>query len=219
MVSDFPGGGGRALASEYDVLAAPRPAEGRKYLFDDAKLFSKATVSALQKKLVQVEADTGYHLNVVTLRKLLSETDAYAYADRALEGWYPTREEGDRKGVLVLVATGAEGGVSAGPSFLEAVGDETLEGVMTENVPYFGQEEKWNEATTTSVNRLAARLAGEADPGAPKMESKGPGRRGKANYQTKTRTTSQKGNYTFIVGSLLVIAFVVPMAQLFAGRR
>ncbi len=51
------------------------------------------------------------------------------------------------------------------------------------------------------------------------MESKGPGRRGKAHYQTKTRTTSQKGNYTFIVGSLLVIAFVVPMAQLFAGRR
>ena len=176
-------------------------------------------MGALQKKLVKVEGDTGYHLNVVTLRKLLSETDAYAYADKVLEGWYPTREEGDRKGVLVLVSTGADGGFSAGPAFLQAVGDDTLEGVMTENVPYFGQQEKWNEATVTSVNRLAARLAGEADPGAPKMERKGPGRRGKANYQTKTRTTSKKANYTFIVGSLLVIAFVVPMAQLFAGRR
>ena len=213
------GAPGAALASEYDILAAPRPADGRKYLYDDAKMFSRATVGALQKRLQAIEKDTGYHLNIVTLRKLLSETDAYVYADKVLETWYPTRSEGDKKGVLVLVSTPADGGISAGPGFLQTVGDDTLEGVMTENVPYFGKDEKWNEATTTSVNRLAARLNGEADPGPPEMQKKGPGRRGQANFQTKKQTTKKKANYTFIVGSLLVIAFVVPMAQLFAGQR
>merc|ERR1711871_712033 len=115
--------------------------DGVQYVLDDAKALSKSSFASLSKALTQLEKDTGYHLNVVTLRKLLSDPDAFTYADKVLEGWYPTREEGDRKGVLVLVSTGADGGFSAGPAFLQAVGDDTLEGVMTENVPYFGQQE------------------------------------------------------------------------------
>ncbi len=36
-----------------------------------------------------------------------------------LENWYPTREEGDKKGVLLVVSSGKEGAVTGGPSFMQ----------------------------------------------------------------------------------------------------
>merc|ERR1711924_187654 len=81
--------------------AAPRPQDGLQYVLDDGKALSKSSFKALSKALTQLESDTGYHLNVVTLRKLLSDPDAFTYADKVLESWYPTREEGDKKGVLL----------------------------------------------------------------------------------------------------------------------
>ena len=40
---------------------------------------------------------------VVTLRKLQFETDAFAFADKVIERWYPTAADGNKKAVLVLV--------------------------------------------------------------------------------------------------------------------
>lgn len=36
-----------------------------------------------------------------------------------LENWYPTAEEGDKKGVMVVVTAGKEGAVSGGKSFMQ----------------------------------------------------------------------------------------------------
>ena len=58
-------------------------------------------------------------MGVVTVRKLEFETDSFAFADKALEHWYPTVEIGNKKGLLLVVTTGKEGAVTGGPGFMK----------------------------------------------------------------------------------------------------
>lgn len=66
---------------------------------------------------------------------LQSKADAFEYADQVLEKWYPTVEEGSNKGIVVLVTTQKEGAVTGGPAFIQAVGENTLEATVSENLP------------------------------------------------------------------------------------
>lgn len=52
-----------------------------------------------------------------------------------LEKWYPTIEEGNNKGVVVLVTSQKEGAITGGPAFLKAVGDTVLDATVSENLP------------------------------------------------------------------------------------
>jgi uncharacterized protein len=80
---------------------------------------------------------------------------------------YPTREEGDKKGILLIVTSGKDGALSGGPAFMSAVGDEFIDSIISENIPIFTQEEKYNECLTSSVKRIEAVLTGAEDPGPP----------------------------------------------------
>jgi uncharacterized membrane protein YgcG len=111
---------GVANASDFDVLREPAPTE--KHFVDDAGVLSRITKGELARELTQFEKETGYHIDVVTTRKLQSRGDVFEYADNLLEKWYPTLEEGDKKGVLVLITTAKEGAVAGGPTFNGAWG-------------------------------------------------------------------------------------------------
>lgn len=56
------------LASEFDVLNDGPPKD--TYVVDDAGVLSRLTKSDLKKLLSDLESRKGYHINVVTLRKL-----------------------------------------------------------------------------------------------------------------------------------------------------
>lgn len=199
-----------AIASEFDVLEAPVPETS--YYVDDGGILSKSGKKSIAGKLRELESQTGYHLNIVTMRKLQFTPDPFEFSDKVLENWYPTVEQGDKKGVLLLVSSTREAAISGGPSFLKAVGNDVLDSIISETVPILGKEEKFNEATLTSIKRISAAIKGEADPGAPKQVKVSNDR----TYKTKKETDSRRGNYGIIVGALLVIAFVVPMVQYFA---
>lgn len=64
-----------------------------------------------------------------------SKADAFEYADQVLERWYPTLEEGNNKGIVVLVTSQKEGAVTGGPEFIKAVGDTVLDAVVSQNLP------------------------------------------------------------------------------------
>ena len=64
-----------------------------------------------------------------------SKADAFEYADQVLEKWYPTLEEGDKKGIVVLVTSQKEGAITGGPSFIQAVGETVLDSTLSENLP------------------------------------------------------------------------------------
>lgn len=52
-----------------------------------------------------------------------------------MERWYPTVEEGNNKGIVVLITSQKEGAVTGGPAFIQAVGENILEATVSENLP------------------------------------------------------------------------------------
>lgn len=52
-----------------------------------------------------------------------------------MEKWYPTVEEGNNKGIVVLVTAQKEGAITGGPAFIEAVGEKVLDAIVSENLP------------------------------------------------------------------------------------
>lgn len=74
-----------------------------------------------------------FEINCCTL--LQSKADAFEYADQVLERWYPSVEEGNNKGIVVLVTSQKEGAITGGPAFIKAVGDGILDATVSENLP------------------------------------------------------------------------------------
>ena len=67
---------------------------------------------------IGLQSRTGFRLEAVTIRKLEFENDAFALGDKVIEKWYPTKEQGDKKGILLVVTTGKDGAVTGGGGFL-----------------------------------------------------------------------------------------------------
>ncbi|KAJ7973390.1 UPF0603 protein, chloroplastic [Quillaja saponaria] len=202
--------GDNALASEFDVLNERPPKES--YVVDDAGVLSRVTKSDLKRLLSDLETRKNFHINFITVRKLTSKADAFEYADQVLERWYPSVEEGNDKGIVVLVTSQKEGAVTGGPAFIQAVGENILDATVSENLPVLATEEKYNEAVYSSAKRLVAAIDGLPDPGGPNFKDN----KRESNYKSREETEEKRGQFSLVVGGLLVIAFVVPMAQYYA---
>ncbi|XLT02409.1 hypothetical protein HN51_051760 [Arachis hypogaea] len=85
----------------------------------------RVTRSDLKRLLSDLESRKNFHINFVTVRKLTSKADAFEYADQVLERWYPSIEEGNNKGIVVLVTSQKEGAITGGPAFVQAVGEKS----------------------------------------------------------------------------------------------
>ncbi len=72
-----------------------------------------------------LQFETGYRLEIATVRKLEAENDAFVFGDKLIEKWYQNVEQGNKKGILLLVTSAKEGALTGGPAFLKVV---TLEG-------------------------------------------------------------------------------------------
>ncbi|XP_042475487.1 UPF0603 protein At1g54780, chloroplastic-like [Macadamia integrifolia] len=199
-----------AIASEFDILNA-RPST-ESYVVDDAGVLSRVTKSDLKQLLSDLESRKNFHINFVTVRKLTSKADAFEYGDQVLERWYPTIEEGNNKGIVVLVTSQKEGAITGGPAFIQAVGENVLDATVSENLPVLATEEKYNEAMYSTAKRLVAAIDGLPDPGGPKFQEN----KRESNFKSREETDEKRGQFTLVVGGLLVIAFVVPMAQYYA---
>ena len=197
-------------AGELEIMQTPRLEDG--YVVDDAGVLSRSSATAINKSLKELEDQTGYRLNVVTVRKLVFETDPFAFGDKVLEKWYPTVEEGNNKGNLLLVKSTKDGALVGGPKFLKAVGDDLIDSVLTSNYGVNLEQEKYNEALVSSVKRVAAVLEGKADPGPPEKFEAAKG----SNFKTRSETNEKRDVFANVVIGLLVISFVVPMLQ-YAG--
>ncbi|XP_004139197.1 UPF0603 protein At1g54780, chloroplastic [Cucumis sativus] len=202
--------GHNALASEFDVLSDGPPKE--THLVDDAGVLSRVTKSDLKRLLTDLEMRKNFHIDFVTVRKLTSKADAFEYADQVLERWYPTVEDGNNKGIVVLVTSQKEGAITGGPAFIQAVGENILDATVTENLPVLATDEKYNEAIYSSAKRLVAAIDGLPDTGGPSFKDN----KRESNFKTREETEEKRGQFTLVVGGLLVIAFIVPMAQYYA---
>ena len=55
------------------------------------------------------------------MRKLETESDAFAFGDKLIEKWYGTVEKGSNKGILLVVTTNKDGALTGGPKFLKVL--------------------------------------------------------------------------------------------------
>lgn len=81
-----------------------------------------------------------------------------------MKNWY-TKEELDTKGMLLVMTAGKEGAVSGGNKFLDAVGEDLLDSIVSDQVPIYTEQEKYNLTVTSVVDRLSAKLQGKEVPG------------------------------------------------------
>jgi len=163
-------------ATELDILGASPPAAGSTCIIDDGKLFSKSGVGAVQGLCGKLEKKTGYHLDVVTIRKLALVNDPFDFADKVIERWYPTAEEGDKHGVLLVVGKTKDAALVGGPGFMGKVGNELLSDILQTNVAVYAKEEKWNALAETTYRRLSDALQGAPDKGGPAVKQSCPQR-------------------------------------------
>lgn len=49
----------------------------------------------------------------------------------------------------------------------QAIGEELVESIVTDNIPILTEQEKFNETAVSSVKRITAKLRGQEDPGPP----------------------------------------------------
>lgn len=73
-------------------------------------------------------------------------------------------------------------------------------------------DEKYNEAVYSTAKRLVAAIDGLPDPGGPLVKDD----KRESNFKSKQETDEKRGQFSLVVGGLLVIAFVVPMVQYYA---
>ncbi|QCE07372.1 hypothetical protein DEO72_LG9g2391 [Vigna unguiculata] len=174
------------------ILLAPSPQPKSNSLF-----CSKPIVSSLRKNQTSspkpscttwlAHAQQGLAALAISLALNFSpsKADAFEYADQVLERWYPSVEEGNNKGIVVLITSQKE---------------------------VLATDEKYNEAIYSTAKRLVAAIDGLPDPGGPTFKDN----KRESNFKTKEETEQKRGQFTLVVGGLLVIAFVVPMAQYYA---
>merc|ERR1719379_1108307 len=195
-----------AQSSEFDILAENEPKSS--YYIDDASVLSRTTRDEINGKLSDLETNYGYKLVLVTTRKLEFDPDGFAFSEKIFNKWHKS-DGGNKSGVLLLVTSGKDGALVGGNSLLKALGDDLIDSIIGDNIPYYTEEEKYNEAALSSVNRIVTVLNGKNDPGAPQRVS---GARTRT-YKTREETERTKPVTATIVLTLLVIAFVVPMLQ------
>lgn len=86
---------------------------------------------------------------------------------QVIEKWYPTVEEGSKKGILLVVTTAKDGALTGGPGFLSGVGDDLIDSIISDQIPILTEEEKFNETVSSCARRVEAVLQGKEDPGRP----------------------------------------------------
>ena len=71
---------------------------------------------------------------------------------------------------------------------------------------------RFTRSRSPAPRRPLAPSSTRTDPGGPTFQES----KRESNYKSKQETEDKRGQFTLVVGGLLVIAFVVPMAQYYA---
>merc|ERR1711904_403989 len=128
---------GPVNASEFDILAENEPKT--TFLIDDAAVLSRTTRDEIDNKLSDLQTNSGYKLVLVTTRKLEFDPDAFTFSDKIFGKWHKS-DGGDKNGLLLLVTAGKDGAIVGGNPFSEALGDELVDSIIGDTIPYYTEE-------------------------------------------------------------------------------
>ena len=191
----------------YDMPLTPN---SDNWILDDAKQITRLNEGNLNKDLQKLADTTGQEVRYVTIHRLDYGETAQSFAEQLFNRWYPTPEAGANKTVVVLDDVTNNIGLKTGEETAELLSADIAESITTETMkaPLL-KSNSYNRAFDDATVRLAAVLAGEADPGPPTMEET---INVEGTFATAEETEENRTSSTWIVVVLLVLATVIPMA-------
>ena len=183
------------------------------HLFDDADVFSRASRSELEKRLIKV-GDGRIDARLVTVRRLDYGFSLRSFGEELLGRWSPANSSTPM--LLLLIETqNKRAAVVADPTLTTQLPEALLTstGRATMAAP-LRQGDRYRQASVDALNRLATVLEGGEDPGPPEeiVRTTLP-----TNVPTKVET-EESDAFTWVI-VLLVVGTIVPMATWWVFSR
>jgi uncharacterized protein len=192
-----------ALAASVRDYPAEAPLS---HVTDAASLFSRATVSELEKRLAAFEP-SHVQARLVTVGRLDYGLELEALGDDLIQRWSTITTTGESSLLLLIDAQTNTAAVTASSDLLEQLPSSLLRSTAdtTMNIP-LRMGSRYRQASIDALNRLEQVLSGADDPGPP-QELEQPVL--VTSIPTKAETAAGSG-FTWVV-ILLVVGTIVPM--------
>ncbi|MEO0948658.1 MAG: TPM domain-containing protein [Cyanobacteria bacterium J06641_5] len=178
------------------------------WITDTAEVLSRATESRLNRTLKELAQNTDRPLRLVIFRRLDYGISIDTFADDLFARWYPDTDSSAKQTLLAIDTITNNIAVRTGATAAERLTPEIIGSTVNENI---GQElrggDKYNQAFEAGIDRFAAVLAGDPDPGPPEVVDNV---QAESTYLSAEETDTKSSTTWVIV--LLVLATAIPMA-------
>jgi len=192
----------------YDL--APLGAGSPVHILDTAEAISRANEGRINDDLKKLAQQTGQEVRFVVIRRLDFGTDIDTFAEELFTLWYPTPQEQSQQTLVVLDTLTNSVALRRGAEAQLRLGDEISTSVTETTIAIPLKEGgKYNEALLEADKRLGAILAGQPDPGPPKVAEINL----EGTFASAEETDDQSATIWVVV--LLALATLIPMATYF----
>lgn len=188
------------------VYDFPGGVDSSNWVFDEAEILSRNTEGKLNDLLSDLANTLNIKVRFVTIHRLDYGETVDSFADQLVQRWFKTPDEQANQVLLVLDNVTNSSAIRYGQNvtltqdLAESIAQETLQAPIR-------QGNRYNQAVLDASDRLIAILAGQPDPGAPKLEEIV---QTEGTFATPEETKSSNA-VAWVIG-LLVAATVIPMA-------
>lgn len=183
-------------------------ADPSTWVADEADVLSPIVERGINKTLSKVAKQTGNEIRMVTIRGLNYGVTPSSFTDELFAEWFPIESQQGKQTLLLLDTKTNDSAIRLGDQ--ADIPTDLAQSLATESLLIPIRKGNYNQAFQGTADRVAAVLAGEADPGPPAEEIVQLPER---NYKTAEETDDF--NASIIVVVLLVVATIVPMATYF----
>lgn len=174
---------------------------------DDAAIVQTSSEQLFTKATDNMKSKYGITVRFVMVKKLPYQETPDEYAAELASQW----ALGESDVLFVASPKLARAGVFVGEKASHRLTKEIAESIANETYGVAAGVEQYGSAVLDVSNRLIPVIAGEADPGPPKIDVKDVVQ----TYKTKKETSTDKKKYITVVVTVLVISFVAPLIQTF----
>jgi uncharacterized protein len=176
---------------------------------DKAGVLSVATKAKISSTMEKLAKDTGKEVRFITIHRFDYGDNAQTFTTKVFQRWFPT-EEAQKNQMLILLddltnTTGVAKGAEVQAVVSEAIASSIINETML--VP-LRTGNKYNQSFSDAVDRVAAVISGQPDPGPPVIKEEAVAG---STYLTAEETDANRFSFTTIVIVLLIAATVLPM--------
>lgn len=200
-----------AIAVEvYDIPELP--IGDRTWVQDMAGVLSSSTEGAVKSKVDEVVGKTDIQVRFLTVRRIDFGQPTQEFTSQVFDKWFTTPESKANQALIVFATEDHRTAIATGEGVKSVLSDAIATSIADETMLFPARKSNYNQAAIDGINRLAAVLTGDPDPGAPKVAEVALPQSG-SNFKTAEETDGS-GSTVVVIG-LLIAATVIPMVTYF----